>query len=214
MTLASPVADAPPTARRVVGALAVTLAAAAVELVAARSGGSLFLTADAVHLVAHTGIYAILLAPHSTRRGRREDLATIAILAVVALIGFSILVESLQALCGGQGAPPRPGLMLVSLAGLAANLVSAYLFLAPAGREWSFGAALAHELSDAALTVAALVGALAIHLWGVRWIDPLLSLAIGVWLTWWSLGLLQRRAVQGPAAWRLAQSEGSGVHPA
>lgn len=198
---ASPTAHEPAPARRVVGALLVTLAAAALEFAAARSGGSLFLTADAIHLVAHTAIYAILLVPHPARHGRREDIATIAILIVVGLIGLSITLESAQAFLDGPQAVPSPGVMLFSLAGLAANLLAGYFFWNPARRDCSFSAALAHELSDASLTVAGLVGALVVHLWAVRWIDPLLSLAIGVWLTGWALRRLARRARRGPTVW-------------
>ena len=46
--------------------------------------------------------------------------------------------------------PPRPSFMLLSLLGFGANLTTAYLFRAPAKTRWSFRAALAHELSDAA----------------------------------------------------------------
>ena len=201
MDLTTPVTHVHLPAGRVFCALAITLFAAVLEIAAARSGGSLFLAADAVHLVAHTGIFVLLLIPPRGDHAAREDLATIAILILIELIGLGIIIESARALLSQSLDLARPELMLFSLAGLAANLVSAYLFYDPARLRWTFRAALAHELSDASLTLAGLAGALAIHFFGALWIDPLLSLAIGVWLVWWAGGLLARRAREGTQAW-------------
>ncbi|HME72721.1 MAG TPA: cation transporter [Myxococcota bacterium] len=82
--------------------------------------------------------------------------------------------------------------MLLAVLGLAANLTTAFLFAAPSKTHWSFRAALAHELSDGALTVFGFVGALVIHLFGWRWVDPILSLLIGLWLWFWAGRLLAR----------------------
>lgn len=182
-------------------ALTVTLMAAAGELVASHRGGSLFLAADAMHLLAHVGIFAVLLIPAGPRHGVSEDLTTLAVFILVALIAGNIIAISARELAAGLTKPPEPAIMLFSLLGLAANLITAYLFAKPARTRWCFRAALAHELSDGGLTVAGLAGALAIALFGWQWIDPGLSLAIGLWLAWWSLRLLVRRARQGPAVW-------------
>ena len=179
----------------------ITLLAAAVELVGSMRSGSLFLGADALHLVAHLGIFAVLLIPAARWHERGEDVAAIAVLAVVMLIAARIGLEAAGDLAAGTHAPPPPAFMLLTLLGLGANLTTAYLFAAPARTRWSFRAALAHELSDGALTVVALLGALAIALFGWRWVDPLASLAIGVWLGIWAGRLLLRRMRIGPRAW-------------
>src|SRR5882724_5821699 len=63
--------------RRVLIALTVTVLAAAVELVGSARGNTLFLAADACHLLAHVGIFGVL--PHPDRamarpwRGRCGD---------------------------------------------------------------------------------------------------------------------------------------------
>jgi cobalt-zinc-cadmium efflux system protein len=188
------------SAARVLSAAGLTVAAAALELVAARVAGSLFLTADALHLTAHLGIFLVLLLPTSGRHARREDAATCAVLLLVAVIAAWIAAASLDGLLAARP-PPRPSLMLASLLGLGANLASAWLFRDPARARWSFRAALAHELADGALTVAGLLGAGAIALWGFAWVDPLLSLAIALWLFAWAMRLLARRWRVGPAAW-------------
>jgi Co/Zn/Cd efflux system component len=53
------------------------------------------------------------------------------------------------------------------------------------------GARSAGSLADGMVTVAALLGALAIKLFGWWRVDPGLSLAIGVWLTVWVMRLLR-----------------------
>jgi cobalt-zinc-cadmium efflux system protein len=186
---------------RVLGALGVTVLAAAIELVGSRAGRSLFLTADAVHLLAHVGIYAVLLLPPSWWHDRWEDASAVAVLVVVAAIAIGIVTTSADAILRPREAPPDPAIMLLSLAGLVANGVAAWLLTAPARTWWSFRAALAHELSDGGLTVAGLVGAGTIALFGWRWIDPALSLAIGTWLAWWTVRLLVGRVRLGRRAW-------------
>jgi cobalt-zinc-cadmium efflux system protein len=189
--------------RRVLAAAAVTVLAAGVELWLSQRAGSLFLVADAVHLIAHMGIFGVLLIPVRGRRhAAREDIVTCVVLALVVGIAIWIAVQAIRNVAVWKE-PPKPGYMLFSLLGLAANLTSAWLFRDPAQHRWSFRAALAHELSDASLTVAGLVGAGAIALFGFRWVDPALSLAIAAWLGTWATRLLVRRIRVGQAAWDL-----------
>ena len=188
-------------ARRVLGAVGITVAAAAVELAGSWSGRSLFLVADAVHLLSHVGIFAVLLAPRRWWHERWEDRTALAVLSLVAAIAIGITATSLYGLARGVDRPPDPALMLLSVFGLAANVTVAWLLTAPARRWWSFRAALAHELSDGALTVAGLFGAGAIAWFGWRWVDPILSLTIGMWLAWWASRLLVRRLRHGAGTW-------------
>ena len=191
------------SARRVIVPLAVTLLAAGLEFAGSRRSGSLFLAADAAHLVAHLGIFFVLLVPSGGWHDRGEDFVTIAVLILVLLIAAEITWNSLEELSLTLQAPPKPSFMLLSLLGLGANLTTATFFKGPAEQHWSFRAALAHELSDAALTIGGLVGALVIALFGFHWVDPGLSLAIGVWLDFWVLRLLARRLRLGRLAWEL-----------
>ncbi len=188
-------------ARRVGAALAVTVLAAGAELAGSWTGQSLFLAADAGHLLAHTGIFAVLLIPPGWWHERGEDVATIAVLVLVLAVAVAMARTSIQDLGVPRPEPPAPSVMLLSLLGLGANLTTAYLFADPARQRWSFRAALAHELADGSLTVVGLVGAAAIKLFGWRWVDPGLSLTIAVWLGGWASRLLARRARLGRGAW-------------
>jgi cobalt-zinc-cadmium efflux system protein len=162
--------------------------------------GSLFLIADSVHLVAHLGIFTVLLLPLRGSHEAREDVATTTVLVLVIAVAGGIAFHSASDLLEPEE-PPRPEAMLVSILGLVANLVAAWLFRDPARERWSFRAALAHELSDASLTVAGLFGALAIALYRFTWVDPGLSLAVAIWLGAWATRLIVRRILLGRAAW-------------
>jgi cobalt-zinc-cadmium efflux system protein len=168
----------------------VTLLAGAIEICGALGGKSLFLTADAIHLMAHMGIYAALVIPAEVW-GRRRDAGTIVVLVVVLLIAIGIVVASVNDLMRGAE-QVVPFAMLLSLVGLAANLLTAWLFRRAARRTLSFRAAFVHELSDGSMTVVGLVGAALIAWFGWSFIDPLLSLGIGVWLVGWTALWLKR----------------------
>ena len=188
-------------AGRVLTALAVTVVAAATELIGSRAGHSLFLVADAVHLLAHVGIFVVLLMPLGWWHDRSEDVSAIAVLVLVDLIAAGIMFASAHALVARAGEIAHPAIMLLSLVGLTANGVAAWLLRAPAQQWWSFRAAMAHELSDGALTLAGLAGAGAIAVFGWTWVDPGVSLGIGLWLAWWASRLLVRRARHGRRFW-------------
>jgi Co/Zn/Cd efflux system component len=108
-------------ARRVLGAVGITVVAAAVELAGSWSGRSLFLVADAVHLLSHVGIFAVLLAPRRWWHERWEDRTALAVLGLVAAIAVGITATSVYGLARGVDRPPDPALMLLSLFGLTAN---------------------------------------------------------------------------------------------
>ena len=190
------------TAGRVLTAAWITVLAAVLEMSVAWKSGSLFLVADSVHLVAHLGIFTVLLLPLRGSHEGREDVATTTVLVLVIAVAGGIAFHSVGELLN-PGAPPRPEAMLVSLLGLGANLITAWLFRDPARKRWSFRAALAHELSDAALTIAGLFGALAIAIYRFTWVDPGLSLAVAIWLGAWATRLLVRRVLLGRTAWEV-----------
>lgn len=179
-------------------AAAVTILAGGIELWTSSRSGSLFLLADAIHLLAHLGIFLVLLIPPGRLHGAGEDVATVGVLLIVIAIATWVVALSVDHLLQPVGEPPKPAAMLVALVGLAANLCSALLFRRPAEAHFSFRAALAHELSDGGMTLAGLLGALCIALFGWHWVDPGLSLLIGAWLGLWAGRLLWRRARLGP----------------
>jgi cobalt-zinc-cadmium efflux system protein len=189
-------------ARTVLLAAGITLFAGIVEVFGAWMGRSLFLAADAIHLIAHLGIFGVLLIPPGRFHDRGEDVTTLTVLLIVLMIAMGILYASIRELVSARGEPPQAIFMLLAIVGLLANLATAVLLRKPAEHRWSFRAALAHELSDGALTVVGLLGVPAIEFLEWSWVDPGLSLTIGAWLMVWSLRLLIRRIRGGPEVWR------------
>jgi cobalt-zinc-cadmium efflux system protein len=179
-------------------AAGITVFAGGVELLSSKASGSLFLLADAVHLLAHLGIFLVLLIPPGRLHGTSEDLGAVLVLAIVVAIAGWVVWLSVNHLLHPPEELPNPAAMLVALLGLAANTCSALLFRKPAETHFSFRAALAHELSDGGMTIAGLAGAGCIWLFGWHWVDPTLSLLIGTWLGLWAVRLLFRRALRGP----------------
>ena len=179
-------------------AAGITVLAGGIELLASRASGSLFLLADAIHLLAHLGIFLVLLIPPGRLHGASEDLGAVAVLVIVVAIAAWVVWLSVDHLLHLSGELPNAAAMLVALVGLAANTCSALLFRKPAETHFSFRAALAHELSDGGMTLGGLVGAGCIALFGWHWVDPTLSLIIGGWLGIWAMRLLLRRALGGP----------------
>jgi cobalt-zinc-cadmium efflux system protein len=181
-------------------ALAVTLLAAGIEMFYSASGHSFFLAADSIHLLAHLLVFLALFLPVWTHDERHEDWAANSVLGLVVLIAVGIGVSSIRALTAGQAEAPEPGIILLSIVGLAANIITAYLFMDPAEDYSSFRAALVHEISDATMTVVSLIGALAIKVYGWAWVDPALSLGVALWLLGWSFRQLARRITLGRSA--------------
>ena len=175
---------------RVLLAASLTMAASAIEIAVARIDGSLFLAADAGHLLAHLGIFVVLLV-----HARHEALAVRLVLAIVLAVAVAITSAAVRALLHPT-VPPPAGALLVSILGLGANLGTAWLFRGFGRTHLSFRVAIVHELSDGALTIIAFFGAAAIALFRWRWVDPALSLAVGVSLLAWA----GRRLLGGASA--------------
>jgi cobalt-zinc-cadmium efflux system protein len=178
--------------RTVVLAASITLLAAGAELLGSWFGRSLFLVADAVHLLAHMGVYAALLIPSTAWNNRGEQLRTRLVLLVVMAIASGIIAAALRDLLT---APPAadPKAMALSLLGLCANVWTAWILRAPAQSQISFRAALVHELSDGAMTLVGLFGAVLIRFTGWRWVDPALAVGIGLWLLTWVGRMMAKR---------------------
>ena len=78
-----------------------------------------------------------------------------------------------------------------SLAALAVN-GGITLALIRGREDLNLRSVLIHNFGDAVSNIAIIIGAIAIHMTGIVWIDPLLGLAIGVLVLWSSVGILRQ----------------------
>lgn len=184
-------------------ALLVTLSTMGLELAGGALSGSLALLSDAGHMLADAGALALAVfaqrvaaRPRSERRTygwrRAETLAAFVNGLALGATAVLIVAEALER----WREPPaiRGGLMMaVAAVGLAAN-VAAGLALARGSHNANTRAALAHVISDAAGSVAALAAAGLIVGLGWRRADVVASAVVAGLVLWSAWRLVRRTA--------------------
>lgn len=186
-------------------ALALIVAFMGVEVVAAFATNSLALLSDAAHMATDALALGIALVavrlsrrPPDARRSfgyvRTEAMgAMLNGLLLFALAGY-ILWESVHRFL----APPPVaslGMLVVGVTGLAVNLVAMQLLKAGSGESLNVKGAYLEVWADMLGSVGVIVGALVIHFTGWRLADPIIAVAIGLWVL--------------PRAWTLMRQAGN-----
>ena len=186
---------------RMVVTMLLNFAITLVEIVGGVMAGSLSLISDALHNFSD-GI-AIIVSYVALRLSRKPGdnqytfgLKRAQVLAAVlnagVLLAISAYLVREAALKLLHPVKINGGLMLVVAAiGLVANLIGTWLLHRGAKSNLNIRSAYLHLLSDAVSSVAVIVGAIAIQLFGVFWVDPVLSLLIAVYVGWESWKILQ-----------------------
>jgi cobalt-zinc-cadmium efflux system protein len=186
--------------------LAVLLVFLVVEVVVGLATSSLALLSDAGHMFTDVlGVGMALAAITAARRSAASDQRTfglyrVEVLAALAnavlLFGVAgwVVVESVQRFADPPEVPGLP-LMLTAAAGLAANLVVFALLREGAKESLNLRGAYLEVLADTLGSVGVLTAGAVTLLFGWRYADPLVALAIGLFVLprTWSLA---RRAVR------------------
>ena len=174
-------------------AFGVLFALMVVEIAGGIVTGSLALLSDAGHMLTDViglgmALAAIQLASRgSQRRDRTFGLYRLEILAALAnsvlLFGVAVyvLVEAIRRL-GDPVEVPGGAVLVVAVLGLAANLVAFALLREGAKESLNVEGAYLEVLSDTIGSVGVIVGAIAISITGWTWVDPLVGVAIGLWI--------------------------------
>jgi len=184
-------------------ALVITTTFLVIEVIGGLLTNSLALLADAGHMATDAAalglsLFAIWLAgkPATPKRSfgfyRAEILAALINAAALVAISIYIFWEAFQRL----GSPPDVDsgpMLVVAVAGLAANAASAWVLTRGGGHEQSLNVrgALLHVIGDMLGSVGAIVAAVVMLLTGWYLADPLLSAGIGVLILWNSWRLLR-----------------------
>jgi cobalt-zinc-cadmium efflux system protein len=172
-----------------------------VEVLYGLAAHSLALISDAGHNL--SDVFCLLLAwgaMHLTRSAptkrrtygwRRSSILAALINAVILLVVVGgITVEAIRRL----GNPPEVAggtVMAVAAVGIVINTISALLFLSGRKRDLNLKGAFLHMAGDAAVSLGVVIAAFAIRITGWHWLDPAVSLAIGVVIVWGTWGLLR-----------------------
>lgn len=99
-----------------------------------------------------------------------------AVLLLAAVVGVAWEAASQLR---SPGEPHSPTMMVVALAGVLVNTLSALLFLRASKADANVRGAFLHLAADAAVSVGVVAAGFAIWLTGWRWIDPVAGLAVG-----------------------------------
>lgn len=168
-------------------AVVMTASFMVIEAVAAWWTGSLALLADAAHMLADSA--ALLLAlvadrlagrPADTHRsygyGRIKVLASFVNSLALAAVAIWIAIEALMRLSVSPEIKAAP-MLVVAVLGLLVNL-AAFAVLHGGSHDINVRGAAIHVMGDLLASIAAIVAAMVILIWGWMPIDALLSLAV------------------------------------
>ncbi len=168
-----------------------------VQVVGGILANSLSLISDAIHNLGDTlAIFiAFLAGKHADKKPdarktfgykRTEILAALFNAVVLIVICIFLFVEAYDRFKNPQVI--KGGIMLVvAVFGLLANLVSVLVLQKEKSHNLNIRAAYLHLLGDTLSSVAVVAGGIAILVWQIYWLDPLITVAVGVYIiyhTW------------------------------
>ena len=202
---------------RILLALVLTLITMVASIVGGVVSHSLALLSDAGHMMADAAALALALVaqrvasrPRTHRRTygsrRAEVLAAFVNALFLGLTSVWVVVEAVDR----WRTPPDVNarwMLAVAGGGLAVNLVAAWVLSSGHGHNENTRSALAHVLSDAAGSVAAIVAAVIVLGWGWQRADPLISVVLAVMIFWSAWKLVVRTAGV------LMEGTPAGLHP-
>ncbi|MBC6451336.1 cation diffusion facilitator family transporter [Actinokineospora xionganensis] len=186
-------------------AFGIAAAIMVVEFVVGFATSSLALVSDAAHMLTDVvGVGLALAAIMAARRAkakshrtfglyRAEVLAALANAVLLFGVAGYVVYEAVQRFDNPPAVPGVP-VLLAALAGLAANIVSFLLLRDGAKDSLNVRGAYLEVLADLIGSVGVLISALVTILFGWRYADPIVGVAIGLWVLprTWSLA---RRAL-------------------
>jgi len=180
--------------------LSVTLLYIVLLIVAGIRGHSLALLSEAGHnlsdflalLLSLVAVYLQSRPASSTKTygyHRAGVLAALVNSSSLVVVSFFIFYEAFERLQHPE--PVKASLMMwVAGAGVLMNSVIAFL-LYRSGGDVNIRSALLHEVGDTLSTAAVIAGGWAILVTGHYWIDPVLSVGIGVLILWSGFGIVR-----------------------
>jgi len=189
-----------PTSKVLRVSLALTVAYIVLLVVAGVRAHSLALLSEAGHnlsdllalLLSLVAVYLETRPPSATKTygwHRAGVLAAFVNAASLVAVSFLIFYEAFRRLQNPEHVHAQT-MMGVAAAGVLMNGVIAVL-LYRSGRDVNIRSAFLHEIGDTVSTAAVIVGGWAILATGQYWIDPVLSVGIGVLILWSGFGIVR-----------------------
>ncbi len=187
--------------RALLGAVIVNVGLSVFEFIAGLISGSVALMADALHNTNDAAALVIAyVARRISRKGaderftfgyrRAELIGAMIQLTALILLGLYLVYEALLRVFNPQ---PLLGvwIMAASAVALVVDLATAWFLWALSKGSLNVRAAFLHNLTDAASSVAVLIGGAAITWLDWYWVDPAITLMIAGYILWMSIGMLK-----------------------
>ncbi|MEX2442480.1 MAG: cation diffusion facilitator family transporter [Alkalispirochaeta sp.] len=179
-------------------ALGINVLFTGIELVGGLLTNSVAIIADAVHDLGDSVTLGIALVmeriagkhrtPELTFGYRRFSTLGALVTGLVLLVGaVTVLIHTIPRLLEPE-AVDTGGMIVLAVIGVAMNTLAA-LRLSRSG-SMNAKAAFLHLMEDVFGWIAVLLGAIAIRLWGILWLDPLLSVGINVYIVFRAVPIL------------------------
>jgi len=162
------------------------------EVIGGILGGSLALLSDAMHNFSDA--VALLISGIAVRLARQpktnhytfglkraEILAAALNAAVLVVISLGLVKEAYERLLS----PPIPSgnlMIIIGAIGFVANVAGTRLLRHDAERNLNLRSVYVHLLCDALSSVGVAVGGIAIRIWSVVWVDPLITVLIALYV--------------------------------
>ena len=177
--------------------IAITLA----QVIGGFISGSLALLSDALHNFSDVLSLVISYLANrftnkraSTKRTfgykRAEIMAAFVNSATLIVIAIFLIKEAVERFFQPQAIAPSLVIWLSAL-GILANGFSVLLIRKDAGENMNMKSAYLHLITDMMASVAVLVGGILMYFYKIYWIDPLLTVAIGLYLIYMGYDLLK-----------------------
>jgi cobalt-zinc-cadmium efflux system protein len=189
------------TTFRLAISLGLTAAFVVAEVVAGLTANSLALLTDAAHNF--TDVITLALSWYAVRlRGRPANaqktygyhragiLVALANATTLVIISLGIFYEAYQRLA----APPevKSGILIgVGAVAFFVNLATALLVKSGSEGDLNLRSAFLHLMGDVLSTIGAVAAGIAIYFTGANWLDPLVSVFIGVLILWNAWGIVR-----------------------
>ena len=177
---------------RLIISAALNLATTVAQIIGGILSGSLSLISDALHNLSDTvalviSLFAVRLSKRKNTEAQTFGYKRAEILAALfnacALVVVSVFLFK-EAMVRFSHPHPINSVLMLSVAsvGLIANIVSVFLLKAHAHEDLNIRAAYVHLFSDFLSSIAVIIGALAILISKAYWIDPALTILIGIYV--------------------------------
>lgn len=203
--------DVPESGKRLAIVIALNFIITITEIIGGLMSGSLSLLSDALHNFSD-GIAVIIAWIAIRLRGlprsshytfglkRAEVLAAVINAGALVAISIYLFMEAWQHYINPH--PIAGNIMtIVATVGLVANIIGTWLLHRGSKESMNLRAAYLHLFSDAISSIGVILGGLAIMFYGIYWIDPLLTVLIGLYvlkesmqILWHSLGMFMLAA--------------------